>query len=177
MDNNFQLVDTFFGCVHLFEGMSRQDERGQFQRLFCATEFSGFFGENVSQANHSLSLHAGTVRGMHYQKAPFEERKIIRCIAGEIWDVFVDVRADSETFLQHDAVKLTMTNNLFLLLPEGFAHGFQALTDNAELVYFHSCPYQPSAEAGLNAIDPKLNIQWPLEVKGRSERDQGHPLL
>lgn len=177
MDNNFKHVDTFFGCVHLYEGISRKDSRGQFQRLFCANEFSDFFGKNVSQANHSRSLRAGTVRGMHYQKAPFEEKKIIRCLSGEVWDVFVDVRVEAKSFLQHEAVKLTMDNNRFLLLPEGFAHGFQALTDNAELIYFHSSPYKPSAEAGLNAIDPKLNIKWPLKIEERSERDQGHPYV
>lgn len=177
MDINFQLIDTFFGSVHLFEGVVRKDSRGQFQRLFCTKEFNEFFGQNVSQVNHSRSALAGTVRGMHYQKAPYQEKKIIRCIAGEVWDVFVDVRPESQTFLEYDAVKLTAANNLFLLIPEGFAHGFQALTDNTDLIYFHSCPYQASAEAGLNAIDPKLNIKWPLEVKALSERDQRHSFL
>jgi dTDP-4-dehydrorhamnose 3,5-epimerase len=114
---------------------------------------------------------------MHFQNPPHAECKLVSCLRGEVWDVAVDVRAGSSTFLQWHAVRLSAANGKALLIPEGFAHGFQALTDDAELLYCHSEPHAPAAERGLNPVDPRLAIAWPLPVGQLSARDAGHPMI
>lgn len=154
------------------------DDRGWFARYYCKDEFRqiGHDAEWV-QMNHSFSAKKGTVRGMHFQWAPHREIKLVRCIAGAVFDVIVDLRKNSPTFLQWFGTELSAENKRSLYIPEGFAHGFQCLEDDCELLYHHSAFYQPGAEAGIRYDDPAIGIGWPLPVTVISERDSSHPLL
>jgi dTDP-4-dehydrorhamnose 3,5-epimerase len=155
-----------------------QDERGWFARTFCKHEFEkiGHTKEWV-QLNHSYTAHKGTIRGMHYQAASSAEIKLVRCISGKIFDVIIDLRKDSSTFLQWTGVELSAENKRMLYIPEGFAHGFQTLSDDCELIYHHSQFYQPNVEAGIRYNDPKIAINWPLPLSNISKRDEEHPFL
>lgn len=155
-----------------------QDQRGHFARLFCEGSLSAF-GQpfHIRQINHSCTHERGSVRGLHYQTAAQPEAKLITCLRGEVWDVAVDLRPESPTFLHWHAEHLRAGDSRSLLIPAGFAHGFQALSDDAELLYLHSCDYAPEHETGLSANDPRLAISWPLPVKNLSLRDAGHPWL
>jgi len=154
------------------------DERGWFTRTFCKNEFNaiGHDAEWV-QLNHSFTMHSGTIRGMHYQLPPFAEIKLVRCIAGSVYDVIIDLRKDSDTFLQSFGTELSATNKQMIYIPAGFAHGFQALTDGTELIYHHSQFYTPGVEAGIRFDEPMVKINWPLQAQHLSERDLGHPYL
>jgi dTDP-4-dehydrorhamnose 3,5-epimerase len=154
------------------------DERGWFARTFCKNEFSkiGHEGEWV-QLNHSFTKQKGALRGMHYQLPPFSEVKLVRCIAGAVFDVIVDIRKDSATFLQWFGVELSAQNKKMIYIPQGFAHGFQTLSNDCELIYHHSAFYTPGAERGIKYDEPLINIQWPLAPTTVSERDQQHPFL
>ena len=154
------------------------DHRGFLTRLYCDEELvtAGWDG-TVSQINHTYTATKGTVRGLHFQRPPFSEIKLVSCIKGEVWDVAIDLRASSPTFLQYHAEILSSDNRRALLIPEGFAHGFQTLTDDVEIIYCHSQPYNADAEAGLNPYDEKLAISWPLPLTEMSERDRNHPLV
>lgn len=155
-----------------------QDNRGWFARTFCQQEFEAHgLACNWVQLNHSYTKHKGTVRGLHYQNAPHAETKLIRCIQGEVWDVAVDLRKKSPTYLQWRSCILSAQNKTMYYLPQGFAHGFQAITDNAELIYHHTALYTPHAEAGLNYMDKTLNIQWTLPPLHVSERDLKLPYI
>lgn len=150
------------------------DSRGFFSRLFCAEELhAAGWNEPIAQINHTYTARRGTVRGMHYQREPHAETKLVTCLHGEVWDVAVDLRADSPTYLRWHAERLSVANGNALLIPRGFAHGFQALTDGVELLYCHSEPYVAELEDGIHAEDPKLSIAWPLPVCGLSPRDSG----
>ena len=129
------------------------------------------------QMNASFTNQEGTLRGMHFQYAPFSEAKLIRCIAGNIYDVIVDIRPDSPTFLQWYSVELSASNRLMMFMPSGFAHGFQSLTADCELLYCHSSYYTPGHEGAIKYDDPMLNIAWPLKVTKISDRDLNHPFL
>ena len=155
-----------------------QDERGWFARTFCKEEFKkiGHTKEWV-QMNHSFTKQQGTIRGMHYQLPPFSEIKMVRCIAGAVFDVIVDIRKDSPTFLQWFGIELSAANKKMIYIPEGFAHGFQALTDDAELIYHHSEFYKSNIESGIKYDEPKVNIGWKLELTNISERDKQHNFL
>ena len=154
------------------------DTRGWFARTYCKNEFAaiGHTKEWV-QLNHSFTNKKGTIRGMHYQLPPHREIKMVRCISGAVVDIAIDLREGSETFLKWVSVELNAENKKMIYLPEGFAHGFQALTDNCELLYHHTAFYTPGAEAGIRYDDPLVNIQWPLPVTDISERDSSHLLL
>lgn len=154
------------------------DSRGWFARTYCKKEFEqiGHQQEWV-QMNHSYSSKKGTVRGMHFQHKPFAEIKMLRCIAGSVYDVIIDLRKDSSTFLKWFGTELSAQNKKMLYIPAGFAHGFQTLTDDVELIYHHTEYYMPSAEAGLRYNDELINIAWPLEVSQVSERDTSHPVI
>lgn len=154
------------------------DQRGFLSRLFCAEELaSAGWKKPVGQINHTYTAQCGTVRGMHYQLPPHAEMKLVSCIRGEVFDVAVDLRSNSPTFLQWYAQTLSEENGHALLIPEGFAHGFQTLTDDCELLYLHTEAYTPQAEAGLRYNDARLGITWPREVTELSGRDQAHPFL
>ncbi len=154
------------------------DERGWFARYYCRNEFSeiGHTKEWV-QMNHSVSYKKGTIRGMHFQVQPYREIKMVRCVGGSVFDVIIDIRQDSPTFLQWFGTELSAVNKRMLYIPEGFAHGFQCLDDNCELLYHHSEFYQSGAEAGIKYDDPVIGIQWPLPVSVLSEKDGNHPSL
>lgn len=154
------------------------DTRGWFARTYCKNEFAsiGHTKEWV-QLNHSFTNRKGAIRGMHYQLPPHREIKMVRCIAGAVFDVAIDLRKGSETFLHWTSVVLTSENRKMIYIPEGFAHGFQALTDNCELLYHHGAFYTPGSEGGIRYDDPLINIQWPLPVTDISDRDSSHLLL
>ena len=154
------------------------DERGLFARTFCQKELAKIgFNKQIVQINHSITKQKGAVRGMHYQLPPACETKLIRCVQGQVFDVMVDLRAGSDTFKQWYGVELSKDNMRMSYIPEGFAHGFQTLTDNAELIYLHSVFYSPEYECGLRFDDPRLAIKWPLPVSTISSKDQSYPLI
>ena len=155
-----------------------EDSRGFLSRFFCAEEFDEFgFSKPISQINHTLTRQKGAVRGLHYQQPPHAEIKLVSCIKGEVFDVAVDLRKNSSTFLQWYGEVLSESNQRSLLIPEGFAHGFQTLSEDCELIYLHSVPYVKEAEAALNVTDPKIGIAWPLSISELSERDRLHPMI
>jgi dTDP-4-dehydrorhamnose 3,5-epimerase len=154
----------------------RRDERGAFTRLFCAQALQGAgVHRPIAQINHSVTRTRGTVRGLHYQTGAAAETKVIRCLRGSVWDVAVDLRPDSPTYLRWQAVTLRADEPALVVIPPGCAHGFQALTDDAELLYAHTAPYTPDAEGGVHIFDEHLAIAWPLAVTCQSARDQSLP--
>jgi dTDP-4-dehydrorhamnose 3,5-epimerase len=154
----------------------KQDERGFFARAFCAKEFEQWgLRPQIVQANLSFSAKKGTIRGLHYQLPPASEPKFIRCIRGAIWDVIVDLRPESPTYLQHFGVELSADNRRAVYIPDMFAHGNQSLTDDAEMFYFVGEYYTPKCEQGLRYDDPAVAIQWPVPVTVVSEKDQQWP--
>jgi dTDP-4-dehydrorhamnose 3,5-epimerase len=154
------------------------DARGFFARTFCADEFAahGLVAEFV-QCNLSLNHQKGTLRGLHFQQAPWGEAKLVRCVQGAIWDVIVDLRPGSPTFGHHEALELSAENRHAFYIPRAFAHGFQTLTDNAEAFYQMSSRHVPEAAAGIRAEDPALGIKWPLSLTQISDKDRMLPLL
>jgi dTDP-4-dehydrorhamnose 3,5-epimerase len=153
------------------------DARGRFMRLWCEDSFRAVApGQHVVQVNQSFTSQRGTVRGMHFQRQPALEGKLVRCLRGEVFDVAVDVRRNSPTFGRWHGVYLCAGEALQLWLPPGFAHGFQTLTPEVEMLYLHTGKYSPTHEAGLRFDDPRLKIRWPLPVAQVSERDARHPL-
>jgi len=149
------------------------DERGWLERLFCLEELTqAGWTWPVAQLNRTLTAKKGTVRGMHFQHPPHEEAKLVACLRGEVFDVAVDLRRGSATYGRWHGERLSNGNASSLLIPPGFAHGFQTLTDDVEMFYVHSAIYAPQAEAGVRADDPALGIDWPLEIGERSERDK-----
>ncbi|WP_170401409.1 dTDP-4-dehydrorhamnose 3,5-epimerase [Ruegeria arenilitoris] len=154
------------------------DDRGFFARAFCANEFEKHgLKPAIAQINLSFNERKGTMRGLHYQQAPAREAKFMRCITGAIYDVIVDMRPDSATYLQHFGIELSAENRRALYVPEMFAHGYLALTDGAQAYYSASEFYTPGVEQGLRYDDPALNIQWPQPVTIVSEKDAGWPLI
>lgn len=153
-----------------------EDERGWFFRSFCKKEFSAIgHTEEWVQMNHSYTQKKGTIRGMHFQQPPFEEAKLVRCISGCVFDVIIDLRIESATYLKYTSVELSATNRKSLYIPKGFAHGFQTMEDYTELLYCHTQYYTPDFESGLRYDDPAININWPLNVTSISVRDLKHP--
>jgi dTDP-4-dehydrorhamnose 3,5-epimerase len=146
--------------------------------LFCATDLEEVVGDRaIIQINRTLTRAQGTIRGLHVQARPSPEAKLITCLAGRILDVAVDVRKGSPTFLRWHAEELDGNDDRSIFIPEGVAHGFQALTDDCELLYLHTAAYDPAAESGFDPLDPRLGIPWPLPPTGISARDSAHPRL
>lgn len=173
-----QFIPTGLEGSYVVELTPFQDNRGWFVRTFCEQEFVQVgHKDSWVQINHSFTVQRGTIRGLHYQLPPFSEIKLVRCIAGAVFDVIVDLRANSATFLKCFTVELSSSNRKMLYIPAGFAHGFQSLEDNTELIYHHSAFYTPNTEGGLNYLDPQLNIKWPLSVSTLSNRDQSHKFV
>ena len=178
MGNRFDIISTPISSLKLIQRKPLGDQRGYLERLFCNEELQAIFpGKNIAQINHTVTHIRGTIRGMHFQHPPYTETKLISCIRGAVFDVAIDLRKNSPTFLHYHAEILTDDNHKTFFIPDGFAHGFQTLTDQCELLYFHTNQYNPEAEGGLNALDPRLAIRWPLSTINRSERDTSHPLL
>ena len=154
------------------------DDRGIFARVFCQHELqSTLHGKNIVQINHSLTKQKGAIRGMHFQYAPKAEIKMVKCLGGAVFDVIVDLRKASSTFLKWHGEKLSAENMKMMYIPEGFAHGFQTMEENCELLYLHTEFYSPEHEGSVCYNDPKIGIKWPLGITDVSERDQNHSLL
>jgi dTDP-4-dehydrorhamnose 3,5-epimerase len=155
-----------------------EDERGRFFRFYCEDEFRQIgHVKNWKQLNHSFTKKKGTIRGMHYQLPPHAEVKMVKCIAGIVFDVVIDLRKNSPGFMQWTGVELSAESRKMIYIPEGFAHGFQTLSDNCELIYHHSAVYKKDAESGIRWDDPAINIHWPLAPVQISERDQQHAFV
>jgi dTDP-4-dehydrorhamnose 3,5-epimerase len=174
----FVTTPTTLDGLIIVERQRLEDDRGSLTRLFCSEEL-GHHGWSgcPEQINHTHTRHSGTVRGLHFQWPPHAEIKLVSCIRGEVWDIAVDLRKGSPTFKRWHAERLSADNRRALLIPAGFAHGFQSLTDDAELIYCHSARYQPGAEGGINVKDAALKIEWPLTINNISERDRNFPML
>ena len=173
-----KFIETKLKGVYVIELNAFTDERGVFARTYCKDEFIRInFNKEFVQINFSLNKKKGTLRGMHYQVAPHEETKLIRCSSGKVFDVAVDLRKDSDTYLQWFGVELSKENMKMILIPEGFAHGFITLEDDSELIYHHTQYYNPEAERGIRYDDKTLNIQWPGEIKVISDKDKNYPIL
>jgi dTDP-4-dehydrorhamnose 3,5-epimerase len=156
----------------------RADRRGTFARAFCAQEFAAHGLEtSFVQTNISTNVQVGTVRGMHFQRAPHAEVKLVRCTKGAIYDVVVDMREGSQTYLRWFGTELSEKNGLTMYVPKGFAHGYQALTDGATAFYMVSSFYAPDFEGGLRIDDPGLAIKWPRAISELSDKDAQWPLL
>ena len=173
--SRFHISDTRLSGLKVIERQILGDSRGFLSRLFCQDDLApAGWAKPIAQINHTYTAKCGTIRGLHYQKPPYTEMKLVQCIRGEIWDVAIDIRRGSPTFLQWHGERLSAGNSKALLIPEGFAHGFQTLSDDVEMIYCHSAPFNESAEAGLSPTDPWLNIIWPVEVTELSARDLRH---
>jgi len=176
--SSFSITDLPFAGLKRIARQRIGDSRGFLERLFCSEELLvAGWRKSVAQINHTITEKKGTVRGMHFQHSPYSEMKLVSCIRGSVFDVVVDLRANSSTYLKWYAETLTAENGISLLVPMGLAHGFQTMTTNCEMLYMHSEPYKPNVESGLRFDDPILNITWPLELTDCSERDRNHPLL
>jgi dTDP-4-dehydrorhamnose 3,5-epimerase len=162
----------------LVEFAPRVDSRGSFTRVFCADTLAenGIFKKPIKHINHSVTVKAGTVRGLHYQKPPALEAKLFRCIRGALFDVMIDLRKDSSTFLKAFTITLDSSDRA-VFVPEGFAHGFQTLEDNTEAMYMTTVPYAPEHEGAVRWDDPLFGIAWPLAATEITDRDRSIPLL
>ena len=178
MTARFDILPTPLADLRMLQRKPLGDSRGYLERLFCLQELAEILDErHIVQINHTLTASRGTVRGMHFQRPPHAETKFVSCLRGEVFDVAVDLRRGSPTFLLWHGEILSTDNHKTLVIPEGFAHGFQTLCDDCEMLYFHTAAYNALAEDGLNAQDPRLAINWPLRVQGQSTRDANHPML
>lgn len=178
MSGRFDILATPLAGLHVLQRKPIGDSRGYLERLFCADELQALApGKHIVQINHTLAASRGTVRGLHFQYPPHAETKFVHCLRGEVFDVAVDLRRGLPTLLQWHAEVLSAGNHRTFVIPEGFAHGFQALTDDCEMLYFHTAAYRQDAEGGLNVQDPRLAIRWPLSATGLSPRDAAHPML
>lgn len=173
-----KFLETPLKGSFIIEPEPRRDERGMFARVFCKKEFEyAKLNKEIVQVNHSLTKEKGTVRGMHYQKPPNAEIKMVRCIKGSVFDIIIDLRKNSPTFLNWFGEVLSSDNMKIMYVPEGFAHGMQALETNSEILYFVTEFYAPKQEGGVNCKDPKIGIKWPLEPRNLSEKDKKLPFL
>jgi dTDP-4-dehydrorhamnose 3,5-epimerase len=169
---------TALAGVVVIETQSFIDSRGSFARLFCVQELASAIGERqIEQINLSRTTAVGAVRGLHFQQPPHSEMKLVRCLKGRVWDVAVDLRSGSKTFLRWHAEELTAENARMLVIPEGCAHGFQVLEADSELLYLHTASYSTQAETGIRFDDSRLGITWPLPPAELSERDRVLPVL
>jgi dTDP-4-dehydrorhamnose 3,5-epimerase len=178
MTGRFDASRTPFSGLILLTRKRLADDRGHLSRLFDAEGLAAYgWLAGIAQVNETVTHKRGTVRGFHFQRPPVADAKLVTCLRGSVLDVVVDIRKGSPTFLQHFAVELSEANCASLLIPQGFAHGFQALSDDVQLLYAHSAPYQAASEGALNLADPRLSIAWPLPLANLSERDSSHAML
>lgn len=176
--SRFLLVDLPLPGLKRVIRQNLGDSRGFLSRIFCRSDLDeAGWNEPLAQINLTFTATRATVRGMHLQRAPHAEIKLVSCIRGEVWDVAVDLRPASPTFLQWHGEVLSAENRTAMLIPKGFAHGFQALTDNVELLYCHSEVYSPAYETGVNPKDKTLAISWPLDIADLSPRDMALPTI
>jgi len=178
MNRHLNITPGALDGLSVIEMRPLADARGHLMRLFCEDDLAVLGWKDkrhIHQANHTLTRDKATIRGLHFQRPPHAETKIVTCLKGAVFDVAVDLRRDSPTYLQWAGIELSAQQPRAYHIPEGFAHGFQTLTDQVEMLYFHTAPYAPDAEGGLNALDPILNISWPLPAGTMSERDRALP--
>lgn len=176
--SDFKIKELPVEGLKLVEYKRVRDIRGSFEKYFAIESFSKFgWIKPIAQINRSQNFKKGTIRGLHFQYPPYNEMKLVICLKGKIWDVAVDLRKGSRSFLRWHGEFLSEDEPKAMLIPEGFAHGFQTLSDEVELLYLHSAPYMPESEGGINPFDPRLGISWPLPVSVISERDKNLPLL
>jgi dTDP-4-dehydrorhamnose 3,5-epimerase len=176
--SRFDFIQTPLSDLMLVQRKATEDHRGFLSRFYCIEAFSeAGIKKPIVQINHTLTRKKGAVRGLHFQYPPHAEIKLVSCLKGKVLDVAVDIRRTSPTFLQWHGEILSAENYKSLLIPEGFAHGFQALTEDCELVYLHTSAYHSDSEGALNVTDPSLSIDWPLPVIDLSKRDQNHPFV
>tara|TARA_B100000315_G_scaffold245887_1_gene272485 strand:+ start:1261 stop:1812 length:552 start_codon:yes stop_codon:yes gene_type:complete len=173
-----KFIETSLKGAFIIKPEAYEDRRGVFERIFCEKEFKEInHSKKLVQINCSLTNRKGSVRGMHYQIPPMTEIKIVKCLRGSVYDVIIDLRKGSDTFLKWHGETLSNENRRMIYIPEGFAHGFQALERNCELLYFHTEFYSPDYERAIRFDDPKVGIKWLIDVTETSERDRNHPLL
>lgn len=178
MNPHLEMVPTELEGLIVIRRRRAHDPRGYFERLFCSAELIRWtHGKPIAQVNHTLTVNPGAIRGLHYQQPPHAEIKFVQCLRGKVFDVAVDLRPDSPTFLHWHHEILCSNEPTALLIPEGFAHGFQTLSGHCEMLYFHTAAHHPESEAGLHPLDPELSIPWPLTVNGLSQRDASHAWL
>jgi dTDP-4-dehydrorhamnose 3,5-epimerase len=178
MSGRFDVSETELPGVYLLQRKPQTDERGWFERMYCTTDLADLIGSrSIVQVNRSLTRTKATVRGLHYQVRPSAETKVVSCLRGAIFDVAVDLRRGSPTFLRWHGELLSAENRRSLFVPEGFAHGYQAVEDDCEVLYLATAAYDPTAERGLHPLDPRVAIAWPLAIEQLSERDASHPAL
>lgn len=174
----FSCSETSIPGLVLVQRQRVGDQRGFLDRLFCREELGALLGGRmIVQINHTYTGDAGILRGMHFQRPPHAEMKLVTCLRGEVFDVAIDLRRDSPTQLKWHAERLSAENQRTLVIPEGFAHGFQTMTEDCEMLYLHTAAYHPDAEGGIDALDPRLGIGWPLPSPKRSHRDLSHARL
>jgi len=172
------IKQTPISGLAVLENKPFEDQRGCFSRLFCQRELSNLINKRqILQINHSRTIALGAIRGLHFQYPPYAEMKLVCCLKGRVWDVAADLRSGSSTFLHWHADELSPENGRMIVIPEGFAHGFQVLEAPAEVLYLHTAFYTPEAEGGVSWNDPALAISWPLPPVDLSARDQKHPFI
>ena len=173
-----KFLKTALEGLYVIQPEPYEDSRGNFYRIYCQRELKEIgYNKTIVQMNQSLSREKGTIRGMHFQYPPKAEIKLVKCVVGKVFDVAIDLRKNSPTFLQWHSEILSSKNMKIIYIPEGFAHGFQTLEDNCEILYLHSEFYSGELESGVKYNDPKLNIKWPLKLTEISERDNNHSLI
>jgi len=178
MSAQLSLTPTPIEGLQRIDRILYHDERGYLTRLFCADTCKAVCLDNpISQINHTVTSTMGSIRGLHFQRPPKTETKIITCIKGSVFDVAVDLRKNSPTFMHWHSEILSEENHSSLCIPDGFAHGFQTLTDSVELIYLHTSSYAPELEGGIHALDDTLKIDWPMKLTVMSPRDCALPRL
>ncbi len=178
MNARFEIGKTKRPSLYLLERKPQTNEHGWFERMYGTADLAGVMGSRgIVQVNRTLTRTRASVRGMHYQVQPSAEAKIVSCLRGAVFDVAVDLRRDSPTFLRWHSETLSAENCRSLFIPEGFAHGFQTVVDDCELLYFHTAAYEPAAERGVHPLDPRVAIAWPLPIVHLSERDASQRAL
>ena len=178
MHELFEILSTPLAGLKVVRRVPSVDSRGYFERMFCAQDMSFLLqAKPILQINRTLTVRPGTIRGMHFQNPPYAETKVVSCLHGEVFDVAVDLRRDSPTFLHWHSEILSCTNRHTVVIPEGFAHGFQALSENCEMIYLHTAVYNSASEGGLNALDPRLGVSWPQAVSDLSPKDAALTLV
>lgn len=176
MSGRFIVTETLIDGVRVVERTRLGDARGFLERLFDADELAkAGWRWPIAQINRTLTSSRGTIRGFHYQRHPVAEAKLVACVRGAVLDVVLDLRSGSPTYGQLHSEDLSEENRRALLIPPGCAHGFQALDDGVELVYFHSAAYSPNHEGGVDPLDPALAVAWPIGNVLLSDRDRSHP--
>ncbi len=170
-----KLVETKLKGAYIIELEKVSDERGFFSRTFCSEEFSkNGLNPNINQISIAFNKKKSTLRGMHFQKEPFEEAKLVRCISGSIYDVIIDLRKDSKTYKKWYSTELHASDYKMIYLPEGFAHGYQTLEDNTEVIYHMSKPFNPDCYSGVRWNDSNFNIDWVFSNPIISEKDKSY---